>query len=442
MTNRPPPADTEAELAYIANALVVPGYLDEHPCAPRDFFDHATRNVLEAMVEIHARGVRLDSATVMAELRGRKTTGDESARLADALTLPIESDGEFERHIRDCARRRRVIDLARTLLVEAYDRTEDIDRLVSGACVDLESTGADEDRDGSVVSLREMLAGSERRAAQRAREGAPTSVPLSLGHWQLDRDTGGLRAGKVAIVGAQSHWGKSSYALMVADLAITAGKRVLIVSAEDDCDTYADRWLQYRADIPKARFESGLLTPGNLDKIADAAQGAPDIPVFLDAIGRTPEWTVRQVRSLIRSEQIDLVMFDYLGAWVNEKTSGDDQRLRLNYVARLFTTVIKTTKVAGLMFSQITPGDNKGMYSLRDSKDIANAAEVILLGFKDDKGPNEDQRVIKLVKNKPGPAKAGAIYEMGTNPAVQSFRPVINQNSDWDWGALDYPGAT
>ena len=433
---QPPPAAPDAELAYIGNALSVPGFIDDHPCPSGDFFDGRNRQIVETMYRLHDRGLALDVQTLMTELRA-VGINDAGTVLGEAMALPIEHGGEYERHIRDCARRRKVINLARNLQSEAYDRTESIDQLVAGACVDLEATGADDDSGESVAKLRDMLAASERRAASRAAEGPPTSVPLSLGHWKLDRDTGGLRPGKVAVVGAQSHWGKSSFALMVSDLAIANGKRPLIVSAEDDEETYADRWLQYRADVPKGRFESGILASEHRDNMASAAQNAPDMPVFLDAIGRTPEWTVRQVRSLIRSHGVDLVMFDYLGAWVNEKTSGDDQRLRLNYVSRLFTTTIKTTKVAGVLFSQITPNENNtGMYSLRDSKDIANAAEVVLIGLKDKS--DSDRRYIKLAKNKPGPAKAGETYEMGTKSGVQSFKPETRLG-DWEWGELDYP---
>jgi replicative DNA helicase len=431
--NQPPPNDVDAETAYIGNALLVDGYVDEHHCPPNDFYDGQNQRIVRALQAVHARGHGVDVAGVMAQLKADGITGC-SARLADAMNSPTRVGGDLERTIRDCARRRRVIDLSRMLSANSYDRTQDIDRLVASSCLDLESTGADLES-GKAATLQALLAGAHARAITRGSDGVSCSVAYPLGHWRLERDTGGLRPSKVAICGAPSHWGKSSFALMVADLNLTAKNNVLIVSAEDDDELWADRWLQYRADLPRGRFESGILTPEQMSAMTNAVSDAPQAPVLLNAIGRTPEWTVRQVRSIMRRTPGDwLVMFDYLGAWVDEKTKGDDQRLRINYIARQFTNCIKQTKAAGLIFSQITPSDKMGMYSLRDSKDIANAAEVIFLGGLD----SSDGRVIKLAKNKPGPAKAGGIYEMGTNTKSQCFEPVGNAG-DWDWGAIDGP---
>lgn len=428
-----PPSDLDAETAYIGNALMLDGYLDDHHCPADDFFDGQNQRIVRAIQAVHSRGHGVDVVGVMTQLKADGVTGC-SERLAEAMNAPTRVDGDLERTIRDCARRRRVIDLARILASSAYDRTESIDRLVAGACVDLENTGADLE-DGKAATLQAILAASCERAARRASDGVCRSVGYPLGHWRLERDTGGLRPGKVAILGAPSHWGKSSFALMVADLNLTAKNNVLIVTAEDDEELWADRWLQYRAGLPRGRFESGILTPDQLDAMATVVHNAPDAPVLLNAIGRSPEWTVRQVRAIMRRHPGKwLVTFDYIGAWVDESTKGDDQRLRINYIARQFTTCIKTTGAAGLLFSQITPSDKMGMYSLRDSKDIANAAEVIFLGGLD----GGDGRVIKLAKNKPGPGKAGGVYEMGTNQKSQCFQPVENL-SDWDWGEIDGP---
>lgn len=428
-----PPSDIDAETAYIGNALLVDGYLDEHHCPPDDFFDGLNQRIVRAMQTIQSRGVGVDVVGVMTQLKADGVTGC-SERLAEAMNVPTRVDGDLERVIRDCARRRRVIDLARELQASSYDRTQSIDQLVASHCVDLEATGADLE-DGQAANLQALLAGAHERAIRRGANGVSRSVAFPLGHWQLERDTGGLRPRKVAILGAPSHWGKSSFALMVADLNLAAKNNVLVVSGEDDDELWADRWLQYRAELPRGRFESGILTPQQLDAMTSAVAGAPQAPVLLNAISRTPEWTVRQVRAIMRRHPGNwLVMFDYLGAFVNEDTKGDDQRLRINYIARQFTNCIKTTGAAGLMFSQITPSDKLGMYSLRDSKDIANAAEVIFLGGID----GTDGRVLKLAKNKPGPAKAGAVYEMGSNKQSQCFKPVENF-ADWDWGAIDGP---
>ena len=47
---QPPPAAPDAELAYIGNALSVPGFIDDHPCPSGDFFDGRNRQIVENLL--------------------------------------------------------------------------------------------------------------------------------------------------------------------------------------------------------------------------------------------------------------------------------------------------------------------------------------------------------------------------------------------------------
>lgn len=429
-----PPSDPNAELAYLANAIFLPGYIDEHPLNPADMYSKKNETVLTSMLFMHGNGVKIDAVALLSQLRAHGHD-DFAGHISEIMAIPVETAGEFEKHIQNCARRRRVIDIARLLASEAHSRASDIDRLVAGACTDLEQTGADQ---GAAIapSLQGLLLGAHERLIVRSNSDSGGNVQFSTGHWRLDRDTGGFRPGKVAIVAAQSHWGKSSYALMIADLALEAGRRVLIVSAEDDDETWADRWLQYRAGVPRGRFESGTVSAAHHDRMVETiARASPD-PLFVDSIGRSPEWAVREVRALVRREPLSewLVIFDYLGAWAEGATDNAQQMMKINHISRTFATCIKTLKLAGVVFSQITPAEKMGMYAIRGSKDVANAAEVILLGATDD----HDQRCLKLVKNKPGPGRAGTVYDMGSDQKTQTFVPVTNAG-DWSWGEIDGP---
>lgn len=429
MSAQPPPANQADELAYLANTLMVQGYLDEHPLDPQDIYDPHCREAIEVAIDLHGQGRELDAPLLGSELRDRGCPDDARARLQEALALPLDVVGDYEVRIRRNARRRRNIAIAREFLANNYDRTQDVDAISAGLCSDIEAAGADHLSSVGAANLRVMLADSQSRAVQRSKERARRgndAVELSTGNWELDRDTGGFRPGTVAVFGAQSHWGKSSYALMVADLAINRGHNTLIVSAEDPESLWADRWLQYRAEIPRERFDAGVFLPDHLHRMTRAAHEARDTPVLLDATGRSPEWTARQVRALVRKHRIKLVQYDYITAWLKGEKSAADMRPAANHITRTFSDLGKQLGVATLLYSQITPSDTIGMYSLRESKDIANGAEVVLLGLKDKKSGD---RSIKLAKNKPGPAPMGKSYAMGTNQATQSFKPV--EASNW-----------
>ena len=270
-----------------------------------------------------------------------------------------------------------------------------------------------------LVSLKSMLEDSAKRAFLPRQE----TLHLTTGHWEMDQDTGGFRRGCVWVFGAKSSWGKSSHLLMAADENIKRGKRVLIVSAEDPKDLYADRWMVRRARVSRYRFQNQSLDVYERDKIHNVIRGAEDVPVYLSAIGKGVEWAAKKVRQIIKAEGIDLVAWDYLHAFDNEKPM-KDRRSQLNYIARTMTDCTKTADVAGIIYAQITPDEKASgppdMYVIRDTKDVVNAAEVVAVGFdasgKEKRGDQfvaePGARVVILAKNKPGPGAKGRIYAM------------------------------
>jgi len=198
--------------------------------------------------------------------------------------------------------------------------------------------------------------------------------------WELDRDGRFLLADYTV-----TH--NSSWIIMIADENIRAGKRVLIVSSEDDKSIYGDRLLLRRSRVSADNFKARTFTlqeRAALDKVVDDAE---DKPVYFDARGRSVEWVASRTKLLIKEHAIDLVAFDYLQAFDSDKRH-QDRRNQVSYIARALTDVTKTLGVAGIICSQLTMQEGKAhpdKHSIRESRDVANAAEVVALGFTPDK---------------------------------------------------------
>jgi replicative DNA helicase len=301
--------------------------------------------------------------------------------------------------------------------------------------VNAEAQKRDEE-EARVVSVKQLLHGAMQRALQPKTE----KTVLTTGHWEIDRDTGGFRNECVWVVGAKSSWGKSSYLVMVADENIRRGKRVLIVSAEDPDSLYGDRLMVRRTRVDRHRFSAGALERDEQDRVTDALGKAEDVPVFLDARGKSVEWAAKRVRRLIQSDGIDLIAWDYLHAFDQEKPGQNgDRRAQLNYISRVMTDTVKTTGKAGIIFAQVTP-DTKSqvpdMYEIRDSKDVVNAAEVVAIGFEPAISIERDQdgqkviiadkssKALVIAKNKPGPGPKGRVYGMGSDYKHGCFNVV------------------
>jgi replicative DNA helicase len=229
-----------------------------------------------------------------------------------------------------------------------------------------------------VLTVRDLLRGSRIEADRKNVKSLTTT-----GNYKLDSITGGMIPGFVWVFGADTSWGKSSFLVMVVDENLKRKKRTLVVSAEDSEKLYGDRLMLRRTRNNANRLRSKKITPEERKAMLDVEEAAEESPVFLDARGRGVEWVSRNVKQIIKEQEIDVVAYDYLQAFDNEKPQ-QDRRNQVTYIARTLTDITKSLDKTGIIFSQITIEKGKPMpdkHSIRESRDVSNAAEVVLLGF-------------------------------------------------------------
>ena len=315
-----------------------------------------------------------------------------------------------------------------------------------------EKAKASAEEESRVKTVKELLADSQQRAVTVE---SKDKAIITSSHFGIDDVTGGIQREFVWVIGADTSWGKSSLAVAIADENIKLGNRVLIVPVEDSDRLYADRLMVRRARVPLREFKGhrigrSRLSAEHQSSIARVAANAEECPVYLDGRGKRVEWIASKVKKMIKDECVDLVMFDYLQAFDNEKPQAD-RRNQLNYIARTLTDVVKTQGAAGVIFSQITVSDKQqtpDRHSIRDSRDVTNAAEVVALGFhaiKDIIGrdgiakAHEGDKVIFIDKNKDGPPKQ--IFGTSWHEDFACFDTVSDPAKDYekDFGALDVP---
>jgi len=120
---------------------------------------------------------------------------------------------------------------------------------------------------------------------------------------------------------------------------------------------------------------------------------------------------VKQLGNAIEKHKIDLVCIDYLQELKSEQKF-QDERVKFREIASMLRIVIKRHRIAGIIASQITVTDGKktpDKHSIRESRDVSNAAEVVAIGFtaeeefskpSKDKSGNEFQKVVINVGDK------------------------------------------
>ena len=217
-------------------------------------------------------------------------------------------------------------------------------------------------------------------------------------HPALNDTMGGFRRGFVCVLGAVTNWGKTSYALAVIDEALRAGKRPLFISCEDVEVVCGKRLIARRTGINATALRDGDLTEEDRGRLMDATGRAEDVPWFLDCIGKPAEYIAAAILAMCAEWQHDLVVVDYLQ---KVHTKAQDRRNEVSIACDLIGNAIKRGNAAGLVLSQIKrleKGTEPGKHDLKESGDVENAAEVVMIGFM-----MKGERAIKVDKNKDGP---------------------------------------
>jgi replicative DNA helicase len=256
---------------------------------------------------------------------------------------------------------------------------DDNDRLIAG-------TLPEDPADGTVVvsrgprllTVRHLLTASSKRAQSAQKAGV-----ITTGDWRIDGYTGGIQPGHGWILAAETSWGKSSYALAIADVNLKLGKAALIVSTEDDESIYGDRLLARRSGVSLAHIRDHTLNDDERSKITDVVAKAEPTPVYLDGRDIKEDELCRQIDAMVREYHVDLVIVDYLQS-VLASRQYQDERVRFRETAQRITHTCKAIKVPLIICSQITPDDSgkiPGKYRVRESKDVVHAAEAVLIGF-------------------------------------------------------------
>ena len=233
-----------------------------------------------------------------------------------------------------------------------------------------------------VLTVLDILSSSSVRAlATRER-----NLNCTTGHYKLDQITGGLRGGFTWLVGADTSWGKSSWLIAMADDNIRAGKRVMIVSSEDTEEVYGDRLMVRRAQVNAMSYRDQKLTLEEREAVARVVCSAEEVPVYVDARRWPIEDLAPHLTKLIREESIDVIAFDYIQEF-RSKRRHQDERVKFREIASVCRHIAKDSKIAGVLFSQLTMDDKTKIpnrHNIRECRDIANASEVILIGFEPD----------------------------------------------------------
>lgn len=214
--------------------------------------------------------------------------------------------------------------------------------------------------------------------------------------------------GDMVVLGGYPSDGKTALALMFAYRFAAAGKRVGYFTNEGSLDQIHDRIIAAQCLVDLPAIKRNQLTEDNYADIV-AMQKRLISPAL--EITMAVDWTVFDIQSYAQARHCDIVFVDYLQNIPADHGSGrmtDFERVtRVSHDLQKFGRATGTTIVA---LSQLTRPEKRKdgtvpaptMANLRQSGQIEQDANIIMLLYSEHPDEAESPRILKLEKNKEG----------------------------------------
>lgn len=420
------PFSREAEQSVLGSVFIAPRVLPAlEDLRDEDFYLPAHRDVWEAMRAVAARHRPIDVLTVGDEMRARKTLarldGGEGYLLHLANVVPTAENVEsYAAIVRERSIQRRVVLLCADVANQArgMGRADELVAELRNGAAALEQAGeGGPQRVGDVI--RDALDEIEQKGARREAFVVPT------GMLAFDSKIGGLRAGRLVVMGGQPSSGKTAAAAGIAAHAAGRGIATLVVSLETDLQDMVERFLGREASIAPHEMNTGRLSPQAWSRLYDAAGRMQDAPLWVDD---RPWHTLRRLLATIRrwharhvapQKLRGLVMVDYLQLIQGEEKDDRRRDLEVAAMTRGLKSLAKELEVPMFLISSLNREGMKRegppqMSDFRDSGVIEFDADMIIFPYREGaKGAEKNKSGAAewiVAKNKGGPIGSVGCY--------------------------------
>lgn len=238
------------------------------------------------------------------------------------------------------------------------------------------------------------------------------SVGISTGFTDLDKATGGLRAGELTIIAARPAMGKSAFALDIAMNVALQGYTTLIFSLEMSPEEIGERVFIQSSFIDGYQIRSGKVQPETWDKISNALYKVSNMPLYVDG---NVDTTINEMRAVCRQfkrhHDLKLVIVDYLQ--LMESGNSENRQEEISKISRNLKKLARNLDIPVIALSQLNRSveqrANKRpmLADLRESGAIEQDADMVWFIYRDEyyNPKTEDKNIaeINIAKQRMGP---------------------------------------
>ncbi len=322
-----------------------------------DFYKPAHRRIYEAVVALFGRGEAVDAVTVGEELRRNGSLEDVGGKAYIfhlVNSVPAASNASYYARIVDeTSTLRRMIDATQQAAAMAFESSDDVDHIVDQVEQMIFSV-AQKRLGDRFTHIRELLHDHlEQVEALQLRGSSVTGIPT--GFRDLDNLTSGWQKSNLVIVAARPSFGKTSFALNVAQQAATDhGIPVAIFSLEMSKMELVQRLVCSEALVDVHKLRTGQIKDDDWTRLARAVGRLADAPIYIDD---TEALTVLEIRAKARrlkqKDDLGLIIVDYLQLMSGPRRSENRQQ-EISEISRSLKILARELEVPVIAVSQLS----------------------------------------------------------------------------------------
>lgn len=403
--DRVPPQDLAAERSVLGSILLEPAILDEITLRPSQCYAAAHELLLGRLHAMRDAGP-VDLALLVSNLR---KSGDLERIGGEAYLGELLHSVATHHHARyyaaivtERAERRRLIQIATSLLRDAFDDGHTIDDVLNQAEAALAEVGKAE-QSAEPKPIAQAVASV--LAAIDAAKHRAESIGLPTGLHEFDNSIGGLFPGELFILAARPGVGKTSLACQIADHNAQRGRLVYFASLEMSAEELSVRLMCSEADVSSRLVRTGALNDKQRQLLVDAGcRLAAATMVIHDHAAMTVQ-DIRRAARRHKRAGLALVVVDYL-----QRITPTDRRIQrheqIGQISDGLKELARELEVPVMCLCQLSREAEKAsrasMAHLRESGSIEQDADVVTILERRPENGDEHRTEWTVDKNRNG----------------------------------------
>ena len=330
--------------------------------------------------------------------------------------------------LRDYHRRREIHRIGLDLVLSARDFGRTTDDILDASEKQLLDLRLDTKQSGLVHCADAVDAAATRIELAHKKRGKP--IGIATGFTDLDRMTGGLKAGQLIIIAARPSMGKSAFATNIAEHACLGDQvPTALFSLEMTGEELMERVLCTQSNVKLQRVRDGFMSKDEMATLGRKVGQIVDAPLYLD---ETPSLSIAAFRARARRAVakygVKLLIVDYLQLMKGStKRAAQDRRLEIDEISSGLKATAKELGVPVIALSQLNRDAEERaepkLSHLRESGSIEQDADVVALLHRPERVSHKEEdkgkAVLILAKQRNGPV--GRI-ELHFDAEITQFR--------------------